>query len=90
MALVFGAEVKSFMNSKIRYTDEPLGKLRVVEDFLPAPKDLVLKEDTVKITLALSKDSVNFFKREAKKHHASYQAMIRRLLDLYSVRHQKP
>lgn len=77
------------MNSKIRYSDEPLGRLRVVEDFLPAPEDLVFKEDTVKITLSLSKDSVNFFKREAKKRHASYQAMIRRLLDLYADRHQK-
>lgn len=78
------------MNSKIRYTDEPLGKLRVVEDFLPAPEDLVFKEDSVKITLSLSKDSVKFFKQEAKKHRASYQAMIRRLLDLYADRHQKP
>lgn len=42
------------MSSKIRYTDEPLGRLRVVEDFLPAPEDLVFKEDTVKITLSLS------------------------------------
>lgn len=51
---IIGAEVKGFMNSKIRYTDEPLGRLRVVEDFLPAPEDLVFKEDTVKITLSLS------------------------------------
>jgi len=76
------------MKSKIKYTDEPLGGLRVVKDFLPAPKDLVLKEDTVKVTISLSSGSVNFFKREAKKHHTSYQKMIRRVIDVYSARFQ--
>ena len=33
--------------------------------------------------MSLSKSSVDFFKKEARKHHTSYQAMIRRLLDLY-------
>jgi len=70
------------------YTDEPLGDVRMVDDFLPSPEDLVFKEDNVKITLGLSKRSVEFFKREAKKHHTQYQKMIRRLLDLYAARHQ--
>ncbi len=30
------------MKRKIKYTDGPLRKARVVEDFLPAAKDLVL------------------------------------------------
>lgn len=29
---------------KIRYTDEPLGDLRVVKDFLPPPEELVFRE----------------------------------------------
>jgi hypothetical protein len=33
--------------------------------------------------MSLSKSSVDFFKKEARKHHTSYQAMIRRLLVLY-------
>ena len=70
------------------YTDEPLGDVRVIEDFLPEPEDLVFKEDNVKVTLGLSRRSVEFFKREAKKHHTQYQKMIRRLLDLYTARHQ--
>jgi predicted DNA binding CopG/RHH family protein len=37
----------------------------------------------VKVTLALSKSSVEFFKSEAAKHHTQYQRMIRRLLDSY-------
>jgi hypothetical protein len=75
------------MSSKIKYTDEPLGKLRVVPNFLPPPEDLVFREDGVKVTLALSRRSVEFFKREAAKHHTQYQRMIRRLLDAYAEHH---
>lgn len=28
------------MSSRITYTDEPLGDLRIVPDFLPSPKEL--------------------------------------------------
>lgn len=78
------------MNAKIKYTDEPLGELKVIPDFLPAPAELVFQDDTVKITITLSRSSVEFFKREAKKHHTQYQKMIRRLLDVYTQRHQQP
>ena len=37
--------------------------------------------------LALTKRSVDFFKREAKKHNTQYQRMIRRLLDAYAEHH---
>lgn len=72
------------MSARIKYTDEPLGEPKVVPDFLPAPEDLVFKDDGVKVTLALSKRSVEFFKREAARHHTRYQRMIRRLLDAYT------
>jgi hypothetical protein len=75
------------MNEKIRYTDEPLGKLRIVPDFLPRPEDLVFRDEGVKVTIALSKRSVDFFKSEARKHHTQYQRMIRRLLDAYAEHH---
>ncbi|OGI53040.1 MAG: CopG family transcriptional regulator [Candidatus Muproteobacteria bacterium RIFCSPHIGHO2_02_FULL_65_16] len=78
------------MKSRVKYTDEALGKLKVVEDFLPRPEELVFKEDNVKITMSLSKSSVSFFKTEARKHHTSYQAMIRRLLDRYAAQYTKP
>jgi predicted DNA binding CopG/RHH family protein len=55
----------------------------VVADFLPSPAELAFKEDGVKVTLALSKSSVDFFKSEASKHQTQYQRMIRRLLDSY-------
>jgi predicted DNA binding CopG/RHH family protein len=60
-----------------------------MEDFLPPPQDLVFKEDNIKVTMALSKSSVDFFKAEAKRRHTSYQAMIRRLLDLYASRYTR-
>ncbi len=66
----------------------PLGNAKIVEDFLPAPKDLVFKDEPVKITLSLSKSSVNFFKMSAKKHHTQYQKMIRSVLDHYVERFQ--
>lgn len=78
------------MKRKIKYTDEPIGDVRVVEDFLPAPEDLVFRGENVKVTMSLSKASVEFFKQEAKKRHTSYQGMIRRLLDLYATRHKQP
>jgi len=62
-----------------------MGKVRVVADFLPSPEELVLKDETVKVTISLSKASVDFFKEEAKKHHTQYQKMIRRLLDEYTT-----
>ena len=78
------------MSAKIKYTDEPIGKPKVVADFLPSPEDLVFREDGVKVTLALSKRSVDFFKREAVKNNTKYQRMIRRLLDVYAEHHTQP
>ena len=78
------------MSAKIKYTDEELGDLKVIHDFLPSPKELAFKEDTVKVTISLSKESVEFFKQEAKKHKTQYQKMIRRLLDVYSTSQQQP
>lgn len=75
------------MKNKINYSDEPLGEVQVVADFLPSPSELVFREDTVKVTLALSKASVEFFKQEATKHKVSYQRLIRRLLDEYTHYH---
>ena len=75
------------MSEKVKYTDEPMGKLRVVPDFLPSPQDLVMRDDGVKVTISLSKRSVAFFKDEARKHNTQYQRMIRRLLDAYAEHH---
>ncbi len=75
------------MNGKIRYTNEPIGKIEIVPDFLPSPAELAFREEGVKVTLALSKKSIDFFKSQASKHHTQYQRMIRRLLDSYVDSH---
>lgn len=71
------------MSKKIKYTDEPI-EARIIGDFLPKPEELVFKEETIKITLSLSKKSVDFFKKEAEHYDAHYQTMIRNLLDKYT------
>ena len=75
------------MNRKIKYKNEPLGNLRIIKDFLPPPNKLIMKEEPVKITMVLSKSSVQFFKKTAKKHHVPYQKLIRTLLDTYVAHH---
>lgn len=75
------------MNKKIKYTDEHIGKLEIITDKLPTPEELAFKDDTVKVTIMLSRSSVEFFKREAIKHDTKYQQMIRRLLDIYTHSH---
>ncbi|MBD3393068.1 MAG: hypothetical protein GF410_13705 [Chitinivibrionales bacterium] len=65
---------------------QAIANSEVIEDFLPSPDELVLKEDNVKVTLELSKRSVSLFKRFAQKRGYKYQRMIRNLLDQYAER----
>lgn len=75
------------MSRKINYTDEDIGDIKIIQDFLPSPDELVFKDDSVKVTISLSKNSVDFFKQEAKKNNTKYQKMIRNLLDIYAQSH---
>ena len=79
------------------YEDDPFelgeideAQMQVVNDFLPSPEQLAKADQVVKVTIALSQESVDFFKLQAKEHNTSYQRMIRRLLDEYVQRHQSP
>lgn len=72
------------MKKKTKYSNEKIGKVEIVKDFLPKPEDLVFKEDTVKVTLNLSKSSIEFFKEIAQKHRSQYQKVIRNLIDRYT------
>ena len=78
------------MKSKIKYAKAPkdvaqaISVSEPIEDFLPAPSKLVFKEEAVKVTLSLGKDSVQFFKKMAKENHVPYQNMIKRVVDLYA------
>ncbi|MFC1527089.1 CopG family transcriptional regulator [Candidatus Latescibacterota bacterium] len=64
-----------------------IDEAEVVADFLPPPELLVLKEETVKVTLNLSRRSVEFFKDQAARQGVAYQHMVRRILDLYEQRY---
>ena len=83
------------MKKDDRYEEAPAGVAEAieqavaVEDFLPPPESLVLKDDTVKVTISLTKKSVDFFKNSARRQGVPYQTMIRRVLDLYSDRFQR-
>lgn len=77
------------MKQKIKYTDEPLGEIKVIKDFLPSPAELAHNEQTVKVTLSLSRKSIDFFKSEATKNHTQYQRMIRKLVDAYIETHSQ-
>ena len=89
MVLDIGEKGGRSMKSKMKYTEEPMGELRVIKDFLPPPEQLVLKEENIKVTIALKKSSIEFFKRKAKEHHTSYQKMIRQVIDWYASHYKK-
>jgi predicted DNA binding CopG/RHH family protein len=75
------------MSGKIKYTNEPIGDPKVVRDFLPSPEELAFRDEDVKITITLSRKSVEFFKSAAARSDTQYQRMIRRLLDAYVDAH---
>jgi predicted DNA binding CopG/RHH family protein len=75
------------MSKKINYSDGPIDEVKVIRDFLPPPAELAFREETVKVTIALSRASIEFFKQEAARNQVSYQRMIRRLLDEYTLLH---
>ena len=78
------------MTAKAKYTREPIGEVRVVRDFLPPPDQLAFRDEGVKVTIALSRRSVEFFKSHAEKNQTQYQRMIRQLLDAYVDAHARP
>lgn len=74
-------------NTTVKYTEGPIGRVKVIPDFLPSPEELTFKELQVKVTLSLSKSTLEFFKQQASSHHSKYQRMIRTLLDEYVARY---
>lgn len=75
------------MNSQTDYTDEPLQIGERVKDFLPPPSKLVKREETVKVTLELTRESVDFFKQLARQENIPYEHMLRGFIDAYAKQH---
>ena len=78
------------MTNKINYTDAPqdidqaLESAVAMEDFLPSPDKLVRKTEKTKITIAIDKNSLELYKKYAKKHNAKYQTMINGVVGFYA------
>jgi hypothetical protein len=65
-----GEKENSFMKkSSVEYTTGEMAAVKINKDFLPLPPELVLNDDNVKVTLSLSRRSIEFFKREANRQH---------------------
>lgn len=72
------------MSDIVKYKIGEIGRLGIIEDFLPSRDALVPREDNVKITLSLSRRGLDFFKHEAGKRRVPHQRMIRALVDMYA------
>jgi len=62
---------------------EAIESSEIIDDFLPPPDRLVLKDRSVRITINLSLPIVKFFKENAIKSGIPYQQMIKKILDNY-------
>ncbi len=69
--------------------NQPIGKLHVIPDFLLSPEALFPKRESVKVTLVVDKESVDFFRSKARKAGLKYQRMIREVLREYSHHYQQ-
>lgn len=75
------------MKNKTGYSDEPMDIGRIV-NILPNPAELANMARTERATLTLTKATLDFFRKEAKKEHVSYNILIRNALDEY-IRHSQ-
>ncbi len=69
--------------------DMPVGKLRIIPDFLPSPEEIASSFKKQKVTLLIDQRSLDFFKARAKRLGAKYQQMMREVLSHYTLHHSK-
>lgn len=80
---------KNFMKKKTtKRTDQPVGNLAVIADFLPRPELLLPERKQMKITLNLDADTIKFFKGMASKNKMKYQRMMREVLNIYARKYR--
>ncbi|QTA80275.1 Uncharacterized protein dnl_25720 [Desulfonema limicola] len=85
------------MKKKINYKKAPkeiaeaIEASQIIDDFLPPPANLVLKDLSVKITVDLSVPNAEFLKENAQKLGIPLKQMIKNILDNYvEYFHEKP
>ncbi len=64
--------------------DMPVGKLTEIPNFLPPPEELAKWKTKTVITMGLDPETLDFFRREAKKRGGKYQKMIQEVLKRYA------
>ena len=87
LELAIGEKEENFMKNKKRERDPdmPVGKLRIIEDFLPPPEVLAKAPRRVRVTMELDLETFRFFQKQAEKHGGKYQRMIREALRRYAA-----
>jgi hypothetical protein len=73
------------MSKRIKYTDEPMEFMIVVDD-LPTPDQLRRRLRKVRVTVEVDAPTVAMFRRKAGRGNAAYRRMMGRLLDAYAAR----
>jgi uncharacterized DUF497 family protein len=58
-----GARVRRSMSKRIRYSDEPIGEIKLVPDFLPSHEELALKSEQTKVTMKRRKNTTHNTRR---------------------------
>lgn len=79
--------MKKKANKKKSYSDEPVGNLTRIADFLPPPNKLLPSEESRKITLALDDETIEVFKHMASEYGTKYQRMMREVLKGYAKKY---
>lgn len=69
------------MKRRTASADEPQGRLRAVRDDLPPPQALVPHEDSVPVTISLSREAAEFYRVEAAKAGLPVHRFLRRMLE---------
>lgn len=69
------------------FDDKTYEMMEPIESFLPPPEVLAKAPRRVNMTIQLDYETIEFFKKEAKKHGGKYQRMIRECLKQYAEAH---
>ena len=49
------------MSNQIQYSEGEIGDFKIIPDFLPTPSEMAMKNESTKVTISLSSESVAFF-----------------------------
>ena len=75
---------------KVKYTKGPdLDDAIEISNVIPSPEEIARAKNSVRVTMELDKETVDFFKGQANKFNDKYQRMIREVLKKYADKFRK-